>query len=106
MFHCEQSVNSELRPGTHILVLIAGNYSGSIFGLHQGMQGFKANWAIIILVPFLLLLGIKYRRNKYAVIVIAIAGGCAIIILISREGKSTMVYTEIVYYFHNFYPLD
>jgi RHS repeat-associated protein len=87
--------------GSRRLALIAGNYTGSFCGI-QGMgPSVKSNWVIIILVPFLIVLALKYRKNRAVVVGIAIVGAGAIILLMAREAKSTFTYGEAIYYYHN-----
>jgi len=64
-------------------------------------QGAKANWMIIVIIPIIIILGLKYRRNKYVVGLLVIMGGTAIIIIAMNEAKSTLEYGEAIYYYHN-----
>ena len=86
--------------GNHRLALIAGNFSGSWCGITNGLgPSVKSNWAIIISIPVLIFLAIKYRKKRHVIALVILAGG-AIILLVAKEAK-TYTYGEAIYYYHN-----
>ena len=94
-------INSYIYLGNHRIAVVGGAYTGS-FGcsVSHMKQSAKANWAIIILAPLLVVLGFRYRRNKYVVGMLVIVGSGLIILIMSEEAKS-ITYNESMYFYHN-----
>ena len=96
-------INTYVYLGNQRMAKIGGAVTGEI-GCSMSKrvaQGAQANWMVIAVIPLLILLGLKYRKNKYLVGLFVVIGAGAIIIIAMNEAKSTLEYDEAIYYYHN-----
>jgi len=96
-------LNTYVYLGNHRLAKIGGvaTYQGGCNMGSRAAKSARANWIILLVLPVIVLLGIKYRKNRYVLMILVLTGAGVIIVVAMTEAKSQLSYSEAIYYYHN-----